>query len=258
MAHPSRRGLALRGAVPRGLFSILSLSIGACTPSWEESIAKSRGNADTYRQVLAAVAGAIDAAPPPAESTHCKPPKPVAFSPMGAGHATELYVYEDLRAGGDPAKPEKRPDVDLSRETPMHWLLADTHPAAKLTPAALKEKRADRTEAYERATKVKNVIVLRARGHDRERGVLFLDYFVVAFDGAKIECAGSVTARADPNLGQRDYEVKGTDDAGVRRVLGSGHVDLYLDRMKLDATKKLEERFRDDFTMDLPKPEPTP
>jgi hypothetical protein len=53
--------------------------------------------------------------------------------------------------------------------------------------------------------------------------------------------------------------VKGTVDAGVRRVLGSGHVDLYWDRMKFDAFKKLEERFRDDLTMDLPKlPAPEP
>lgn len=231
----------------------------ACTPTWEESIAKNRANADTYRQVLTAVAGAIDAAPPPPEAAHCKPPKPLGYSPMGAGHTTELYLYEDLKTGGDPAKPEKRPEIDLSRETPMHWLLADTHPTAKIAPAELKEKRGDKAEAYERATHVKNVIVLRQRGHDRERGVLFLDYFVVAFDGAKIECAGSVTARADPTLGQRDYEVKGTDDAGVRRVLGSGHVDLYWDRMKLDAFKKLEERFRDDLTMELPRvPAPEP
>lgn len=234
---------------------VLAASSVACTPTWEESIAKNRANADTYRQVLGAVAGAIDAAPPPAEAAHCKPPKPLGYSPQGAGHTTELYLYEDLRTGGDPGKPEKRPEIDLARDTPMHWLLADTHPSTKLSPAELKEKRGDRAEGYERATKVKNVIVLRARGHDRERGVLFLDYFVVAFDGAKIECAGSVTARADPTLGQRDYEVKGTDDAGVRRVLGSGHVDLYWDRMKFDAYKKLEERFRDDLTIDLPKAE---
>ncbi len=205
--------------------------------------------------MLGAVAGAIDAAPPPAEASHCKPPHPLAFSPMGEGHGTEVYVYEDLKRGGAATKPEERPKIDLTQSTPMHWLLADTHPSRTISPAEAKEKRADKASAYERAAKVKNIVVLRQRGHDRERGVLYLDYFVVAFDGAKIECAGSVTARADPNLGQRAYEVQGTDDAGVRRVLGSGQVDLYWDRMQLDGYKKLEERFRDDLTMDLPRAE---
>jgi hypothetical protein len=238
-----------------GALLLVIAATAACTPTWEESIARNRANADTFRTVLKGVAGAVKAAPPPAENAHCKPPRPLAYSPMGDSHGTELYVYDDLERGGAPAKPEERPKIDIGQATPMHWLLADTHPSFVLPPGEAKEKRSDKASAYERAAKVKNVIVLRERGHDRERGVLLLDYFVVAFDGAKIECAGSVTARADPTLGQRAYEVKGVDDAGVRRVLGSGQVDLYWDRMKEDAYKKLDERFRDDLTMDLPRAE---
>ena len=90
------------------VFVLVGASV-ACTPTWEESIAKNRANADTYRQVLGGVAGAIDAAPPPAEAAHCKPPKPLGYSPQGAGHTTELYLYEDLRTGGDPASPRSGP-----------------------------------------------------------------------------------------------------------------------------------------------------
>lgn len=224
-----------------------------CTPTQEEAIAKNRGNAEAFRAVLAAVAGAIRTAPTPAEGAHCKPPRPLGFSPNGDSHDTELYVYEDLERGGAPTKPEERPKVDLSQATPMHALLADTHPSRALSPAEAKEKRPDKVSAYERAARVKSVVVLRQR-HERDRGALYLDYFVVDFQGAKIACAGSVTARSDPNMGIRAYDVVGTDDAGARRVLASGETDLYWERMTLDAYKKLEERLRDDLAMDLPKP----
>lgn len=230
------------------------LVVAACTPTTEEAIAKNRGNAESFRQVLGAVAGAIEAMPLPAENARCKPPVPLGFSPNGDGHDTEVYVFADLRRGGAPTKPEERPKIDLSQATPMHTLLADTHPSRALAPAEAKEKKPEKVKAYERAARTKNVVVLRERGHDRERGVLFLDYFVVTLDGVKIGCAGSVTARADPNLGARAYDVTGTDDAGVRRVVASGQVDLYTERLQLDAYKKLEERFRDDLAIDLPKP----
>src|SRR5262245_53313501 len=133
------------------------LAVG-CTPTVEQAVAENRANADTFRRALESVAQAIETAPPPAESAHCKPARPLSFSPSGAGHDTELYVFEDLRGGGIPAK--DRPKIDLSQKTPMHTLLADTHPSRVWGPAERGQKIAsDVLEAYRRAAQVKSVIV---------------------------------------------------------------------------------------------------
>jgi hypothetical protein len=238
----------------RPCFVIVLAYVGAgCTPTVEQALAENRANADTFRRALESVAQAVETAPPPAESAHCKPARPLSFSPNGAGHDTEVYVFEDLRGGGIPAT--ERPKIDLSQKTPMHTLLADTHPTRVWSPAERSQKiTSEVLEAYRRAALVKSVVVLKQRSHERDRGLLMLDYFVVDFDKAHIQCAGNVAARANPDLGQRAYDVIGNDDAGVRRVLASGQTDLYWDRMQLDAYKKLEERFRDDLVMDLQKP----
>lgn len=233
----------------------VAISMVACTKAREDAIRDNQAVAQAYRAKLEAVAATIDKTPPPAENAKCGPPKPLGFSRFGDNHDTDVYVYEDLKRGGAPTEAKDRPKVDLSQETPLHVLLADTHPNSKLTPAEKKEKNADAEKMYERAKKVKSLVVLKQRSHERDRGALALDYFVVDLDGPKVLCVGEVVARADPNLGQRAYDVVQKDPmTGQNKVIGSGETDLYWDRMKFDADKKLEERFREDLGIEYAKP----
>lgn len=230
------------------------LAIAACTPTREDAIRRHAAVAQTFRSRLVAVAALLDRAPAPPEAAKCNPPEPLGFSRQGDHHDTDVFVYEDLRRGGAPSDPKDRPKVDLSQDTPLHRLLADTHPQSRLTPAEKKERNAAAEKDYERATTVRRLVVLKQRAHERDRGALTLDYFVVDLEAPKIVCVGEVVARADPNLGQRAYDVVQRDPAtGQNRVVGSGETDLYWDRLTFDAEKKLEERFRDDLGIEYPK-----
>lgn len=239
-------------------FALAALFLSAaCSKAREDAIRENQAVAQVFRQRLEAVAALIDKTPAPAENAKCGPPKPLGFSRFGDNHDTDVYVYEDLRRGGAPTEAKDRPKVDLTQETPLHVLLADTHPNSRLTPAEKKEKSAAAEKMYERARNVKTLVVLKQRSHERDRGALSLDYFVVDLEGPKVLCVGEVVARADPNLGQRAYDVVQKDPlTGQNKVIGSGETDLYWDRMKFDADKKLEERFRDDLGIEYAKPKP--
>lgn len=239
---------ALRAAL------LVSCTLAACTPTREDALRKHEAAASALRIRLGQAADVIDKAKPPAENAKCAPTKPLGFSRFGDGHDTEVYVYEDLKRGGAPTEAKDRPKIDLLQDTPLHTLLADTHPQSKLGPAERKAKDEAAAKAYERATKVKTLVVLKQREHDRSRGYLALDYWVVNLDDLGVHCVGNVVARADPNLGARAYDVVGTDPStGQKKVVASGETDHYWERMKFDADKKLEERFGEDLKIEYLK-----
>lgn len=224
-----------------GLTLAVVASLLGCTPRRGDAADKHRAAADQLRQRLTAVAAAASKIPPPEERAKCAAPAPLAYSPDGASHDTEVLTVEELSAGGDPSA--KPPEVSLELASPMRTLLSDTHPKSPLTPEERAARDGKIESVYARALAVKWIVAVRMRDADRTGGSLAVDYHLFPIDGGAPSCSGTFVARADPSLGTQVYDIVETDkQTGQRRVVKSGAEDRYKERLGKSARRVLGER----------------
>jgi len=211
-----------------------------------------RANAEPSAPFLGAVAGAKSTRRPRPRGRALPSRRArLGFSPNGDSHDTELYVTRTSREAARRPSPRSAPRSISRRRRPCTALLADTHPSRALRRRG--EGEASQKVAGLRARRSREGHRRLRQRHERDRGALYLDYFVVELQGAKVHLRRLRHGALPSDMGIRAYDVVGTDDAGAHRVLASGET-IVLERMKLERTRSSRSAFATTLRWTLPKP----